>query len=157
MGKLYNYAPKEVDALNTGLWAPLVASRESLAHYFGRAKSKTKKGVLAYLETIFPGRSRAISFLTAPMTKACCFYSDFKKDRCLYSVDFEALQKAGLVKAIYRCAGRKKLEKITPQQILWDEKLPWEKVGSGFFFTKIPHYMIVFKKGIIPPEFINKE
>ena len=154
---LYNYAPKDADVLKTGLWAPTKASREALAHYFGRAKTKTKKGVLAYLETIFPGRSRAISFLTAPMKKACCFYSDFKKDRCLYSVDFEALQKAGLVNAIYRCAGRKKLEKITPQQILWDEKLPWEKVGSGFFFTKIPHYMIVFKKGIIPPEFINKE
>ncbi len=157
MGKLYNYAPKEADVLNTGLWAPIKAPREALAHYFGRAKSKTKKGVLAYLETRFPGRSRAISVLTSPMTKACCFYGDFKKDRCLYSVDFEALQKAGLVKAIYRCAGRKKLEKITPQQILWDERLPWEKVGNGYFFTKIPHYMIVLKDGIVPPEFITKE
>ena len=157
MHKLYNYVPKEVDALHTGLWAPVVASRESLSHYFGRAKCKTKKGVLAYLETVFPGRSKAISFLTAPMTKACCFYNDFQKDRHLYSVDFEALQRAGLVKDIYRCAGQKKLERITFQQILWDEKLPWEKVGEGFFFTKIPHYMIVLKDGIVPPELIIKE
>lgn len=157
MHKLYNYAPKEFDVLKTGLWSPAVASREALRHYFGRAKSHTKKGVLAYLETIFSGRSRALSFLTSPMTSACCFYNDFKKDRHLYSIDFDVLQKAGLIEAIYRCAGRKKLERITAKQILWDEKLPWEKVGSGFFFTKIPHYMIVVKNGIVPPEFINKE
>lgn len=152
---LYNYAPKEIDVLKTGLWAPTVASREALSHYFGRAKSHTKKGVLSYLETIFPGRSRAISFLTSPMTKQCCFYKDFKKDRILYGVDFDALQKAGLIEAIYRCAGRKKLERIAAKQILWDEKLPWEKVGQGFFFTQIPHYMIVVKNGIVPPEFIK--
>ena len=157
MHKLYNYAPKEVDVLTSGLWAPVMASRESLAHYFGRAKSKTKKGVLAYLEGIFPGRSRAISFLTSPMTKECCFYDEFKKNMCLYSVNFDALQKAGLVEAIYRCAGRKKLEKITTEQILWSERLPWEKAGSGFFFTKIPHYMVVIKDGIVPPEFISKQ
>ena len=153
--KLYNYALKEVDVLKTGLWAPVFAPRESLAHYFGRAKSKTKKGVLAYLETVFPGRSRAISVLTSPMTKACCFYDDFKCDRYLYSVDFDALQNAGLVEAIYRVEG-KSFKKISAKEILWDEKLPWEKVGNGFFFTKIPHYMLVIKNGIVLPEFINK-
>ena len=156
MNKLYNYAPKNVDALKTGLWAPVMASRESLAHYFGRAKSKTKKGVLAYLEGIFPGRSRAVPFLTAPMTPICCFYKDFKKDRVLYSVNFDDLKKAGLVEAVYRIDG-KNFKKIPASKILWNEKLLWEKVGSGFFFTKIPHYMIVLKGGMVPPEFINKE
>ena len=151
----YNYAPKEAAVMNIGLWAPISAPREALKHYFGRAKSKTKKGVLAYLETIFPGRSRAISFLTSPMTKACCFYNDFKKDRSLYRVDFDKLAKANLIEAIYRVEG-KLCKKITVNQIFWDEKLPWEKVGNGFFFTKIPHYMIVLKNGLIPPEFIKK-
>ena len=152
---LYNYAPKEVDVLKTGLWAPTRAGREALAHYFGRSRTKTKKGVLAYLETVFPGRSRAISFLTSPMTKECCFYKDFKKDRILYSVDFEALQNAGLIESVYRIDG-KNLKKIPPSKIIWDEKLPWEKVGNGYFFTKIPHYMIVMKDGIVLPEFIKK-
>ena len=153
---LYNYAPKDADVLKTGLWAPTKASREALAHYFGRAKTKTKKGVLAYLETVFPGRGRAISVLTSPMTKKCCFYDDFKKDRILYSVDFNKLQKAGLITAIYRIEG-KACKKISEDQILWNEKLPWEKIGDGLFFTKIPHYMIVLKDGIVPPEFITKE
>ena len=153
---LYNYAPKDADVLKTGLWAPTKASREALAHYYGRAKTKTKKGVLAYLETVFPGRGRDISVLTSPMTKKCCFYDDFKKDRILYSVDFNKLQKAGLITAIYRIEG-KACKKISEDQILWNEKLPWEKVGKGLFFTKIPHYMIVVKDGIIPPEFIEKE
>jgi len=152
---LYNYAPKEVDVLKTGLWAPALASRDALAHYFGRAKTKTKKGVLAYLETIFPGRTRAISFLTSPMTKKCCFYDDFKKDRILYGVDFDKLQKAGLIEAIYRVE-RKPCKKIAADQILWDERLPWEKVGKGLFFTKIPHYMVVLKDGFVPPEFITR-
>lgn len=152
---LYNYAPKDVDVLKTGLWAPIKASREGLAHYFGRAKSKTKKGILMYLETVFPGRSRAISFLTSPMTKECCFYNDFKTDRILYSINFNKLKKANLIEAIYRVEG-KSLKKISTDQILWNEKLPWKKVGSGYFFTKIPHYMIVLKDGIVSPEFIVK-
>lgn len=156
MHKLYNYAPKEADVLNTGLWAPVMAPSESLAHYFGRAKCKTKKGVLSYLETIFSGRSRAISFLTAPMTPACCLYHDFKKDRILYSVNFEVFQKAGLIEAIYRIDG-KDFEKIPSSKIAWDEKLPWDKVGHGFSFTKIPHYMVVIKDGIVPPEFIEAQ
>ncbi|MBQ4471946.1 MAG: hypothetical protein II942_01700 [Alphaproteobacteria bacterium] len=156
MHKLYNYVPKEVDVLTTGLWAPAVAPRESLTHYFGRAKSHTKKGVLAYLESIFPGRSRAISFLTSPMTKECCFYKDFKKDRILYRVNFDDLKNARLVESIYRIDG-KNIKKIPSSKIMWNEKLPWEKVGNGFFFTKIPHYMIVLKDGIVPSEFINKE
>ena len=155
MHKLYNHAPKEIDVLKTGLWAPVKAPRTALAHYFGRAKTKTKKGVLAYLETIFPGRSRAISFLTNPMAKRCCFYDDFQKDRILYGVNFDKLQKASLIEAIYRVEG-KSLRKISANQILWDEKLPWEKVGNGYFFTKIPHYMIVIKDGIVLPEFITK-
>lgn len=151
----YNYAPKEADVLNTGLWAPAKAPRLALAHYFGRAQTNTKKGVLAYLETVFPGRSYAISFLTSPMTEKCCFYNDFKKDCVLYGVDFDKLQKAGLIKAIYRVVG-KPCTKITADQILWDEKLPWEKVRKGLFFTKIPHYMVVLKDGIVPSEFISK-
>lgn len=156
MHKFYNYAPKEFDILRTGLWSPVKASCESLNHYFGRAKSKTKKGVLSYLESLFPGRSYAISFLTSPMTKKCCFYDDFKKDRCLYSVDFEELEKRGLIEVIYRVEG-KKIKKISSKEILWNEKLPWKEVGNGFFFTKIPHYMLVIKDGIIPAEFVTKE
>ena len=155
MHKLYNYAPKEIDVLNTGLWAPAKASRKSLVHYFGRAKTKTKKGVLTYLETVFPGRSRAISVLTSPMTKKCCFYDDFKKDRILYSVDFDKLKKAGLIEAVYRVEG-KSFYKIPTTKILWDEKLPWEQVGKGYFFTKIPHHMVVLKEAEIPPKFIQE-
>ena len=153
---LYNYAPKEADVLHTGLWTPANAPREALAHYFGRAKSKTKKGVLAYLESVFSGRSRAISVLTSSMTKKCYFYNDFKKDRTLYCINLDKLQQAKLVEAIYRVVG-KKIKEISADQISWDEKLPWEKVGNGYFFTKIPHYMIVVKDGIVPPEFISKE
>ena len=156
MHKLYNYAPKDLDIQNTGLFAPTLASRESLAHYFGRAQSKTKKDVLAYLETIFPGRSRAISFLTSPMTQKCCFYDDFRHNRILYSITLDALQKADLIEAIYRIEG-KNFKKISTKEILWDEKLPWEKVGNGFFFTKIPHYMIILKNGIVPAQFIKQE
>jgi len=151
----YNYAPKDIDVLNTGLWAPIKASREALAHYFGRARSKTKKGVLAYLETVFLGRSRAISVLTSPMTKECCFYDDFKKNRILYDMDFDKLQKENLIEAIYRIEG-KTFKKISADQILWNEKLPWAKVGHGYFFTKIPHYMIVLKDGYVPAELIVK-
>lgn len=155
MHKLYNYAPKDADILNSGLWAPILAPRESLSHYFGRAKTKTKKGVLAYLETVFPGRSRAISLLTSPMTKECVFYDAFKNDRILYSIDFDALRKANLIEAVYRIDG-KNFKKILEKEILWDEKLPWEKVGNGYFFTKIPHYMIVLKNGLIPTTCIYK-
>ena len=156
MHKLYNYVPKEIDAEQTGLWSPIVASRMSLKHYFGRARTRTKKGVLAYLETLFPGRSRAISFLTAPMTDQCLYYDDFCRDRILYSVDFDILLQKGFVEGIYRSEG-KKLQKIKAQEIQWNEVLPWSKVGSGLFFKVIPHYMIVIRDGKIPPELIKQE
>ena len=154
--KLYNYAPKEVDVLTTGLWSPSVAPRKALSHYFGRARTQTKKGVLAYLESSFPGRSRSISFITSPMTAKSILCKDFQKDRRLYSVDFDALLKANLIESIYRCHG-KTLTKIGPDKIAWKEALPWEKVGQGLFFKVIPHYMIVMKRGLVPAEYISLE
>ncbi|MBP5344512.1 MAG: hypothetical protein J6Y85_05525 [Alphaproteobacteria bacterium] len=151
---LYNYAPKEIDVLKTGLWAPVCAPRTLLAHYFGRARTRTKKGVLAYLESTCPGRSRAISFLTSPMTGECLYYADFCQDRILYSINFDRLIQDGLVEAIYRSEG-KKLIKIMPQDIQWDEVLPWKNVKKGLFFKAIPHYMVVMRDGKIPPEYIT--
>ena len=154
--KLYNYAPKEIDVLNTGLLAPVCASRMALSHYFGRARTQTKKGILKYLETIFPGRSRAISVLTSPMTSECLYYPDFCCDRKMYSIDFEGLMHKGLIEAIYRVEG-KNLYKIPVQDIQWSEKLPWKNVREGLFFKAIPHYMIVMQEGKIPPQYLTEE
>ena len=150
---LYNYAPKDDDILKNGLWSPSKAPRKALSHYFGRARTQTKTGVLKYLESTARGRSRSVSVITDPINKKCTYY-EWTEDRCLCAIDFDKLYHDGLVETIYRCYG-KKMTPITASQIKWNEKLPWDKVENGLFFKVIPHYMIVLRDGVIPSQYIS--
>ena len=61
---LYSYILKSNDVLINGIKAPILSDAAFLSHYAARAKSAEKEKIIAYLETVFPGRSRAISCLT---------------------------------------------------------------------------------------------
>ena len=65
--RLYHYAPKENTVLQTGLYSYSKHPSGLKRGYALPAKSNKKKDIIAWMETVFPGRSKAISCLTEPI------------------------------------------------------------------------------------------
>ena len=64
---LYSYITFPNDVLEKGIKAPVLLEEHQLVHYAQRAGTFKKEGIVEYLETVFKGRSRAISCLTEPV------------------------------------------------------------------------------------------
>ena len=96
----------------------------------------------------------------------------FIENADLFSIDLDALQKDGLIDAIYVSpAIRPNLDKDFPQDV--DERLvklasindidtspvDWSVCDEklGLRFSVVPYYLIVIKGGIIPPQYITLE
>lgn len=69
---LYSYIIVPNKVLREGIKAPFLLNEQELRHYAGRAGTTRKAGIEAYLETVFPGRSRAISCLTERVPDTGC-------------------------------------------------------------------------------------
>jgi hypothetical protein len=158
MTKLYNYVSKPNNVHRDGLLSPILTPCNKLFHYSttARANSTNKIDIINWLESIFPGRSKAISFLTEPMSPCCCFYSAFRK-RDLYSFDFDLLYNHKLFGDIY-CFEGDHIQKLNSPKEIDFSPLPWHilQKDNGIFFAAIRHYMVVLKEGKLPPEFLQK-
>lgn len=172
--RLYHYSPRKnkKSILAHGLYSYKNITWD-LKKYVIPAKSNSKKDIIAYMEKIFPGRSKAISCLTEqiqwrnndPVLK------NVVKSSVLFSFELNDLIKAGLVESIwYRDDlahhGRKHVVnkhaqyfyQVKPEEIN-TSPLTWEKVdlSQGLMYGAARHYMIVMKKGFIPPEYLKQE
>ena len=170
--RLYKYVPKKSkkSVLTRGLYSSTY--KEALKRYSGAANSKKKKDIIAWLESVFPGRSKAVSCLTErvkwrgndPVLKKIV------KSSALVSFELDDLLNAGLVEAIWcrddlarkghkQCLGNgieHYFYKVKPEQI---DKSPltWENVDmdKNLVFGAVRHYMIVLKNSVIPPEYLK--
>ena len=171
--RLYHYTPRENTVLKQGLYSYSRYPNKLKRGYSFPAKSNKKKDIIAWMEKIFPGRSKAISCLTEPIK----WYGNdnvlknIVKRSSLVSFELEDLIKAGLVESIW-CRddlaqkGRKYTyekhiqyyHKVTPEKIDTSPLL-WEKVdiNKEIMWGAVRHYMIVLKKGVIPPEYLKLE
>ena len=171
--RLYHYAPKTNTILQNGLYS--YAKHPHLQRsYAVPAKSDKKKDIIAWMENnIFPGRSKAISCLTEPMQwrNNDPVLKKIVKSSTLFSFELDDLLKAGLVEAIWcrddlACKGHKyvidkhaqyfyevKPEEIDTSPLTWGKVDPSKKLMYG----AVRHYMVVMKKGIIPPEYLRPE
>lgn len=152
---LYSYIFIPNNVLTEGLKSPALLGEERLRHYAGRAGTCGKDGIVAYLETIFPGRSRAISCLTerAPDT-GCRKIREFKRLRECFCFSEEILKNPQIVESVWRIDGDD-----VRQAVCLDFSSPaWETVrdDDDVFFKRIRHYMLVLKNGFLPPEYIKK-
>lgn len=152
---LYSYILKRNDVPARGLKAPVLLDEKLLSHYAARAGSAEKEQILAYLETVFSGRSRAVSCLTekAPDLNSRKLQG-FKALRECFSFSSRIIKEPHIVEAVW-C-----VENGTFRQVgeLDFSPLAWETIrdDDDVFFAKIRHYMLVLKQGYIPPEYVKR-
>lgn len=152
---LYTYVRKPHTVLTEGIKTPLTADESRLFHYAARAESEKKKDILLYLESVFIGRSRAVSCLTeqAPETDNPKIRGWAESCDC-FAFDPAVLEQSSLIETFWRLDGNLPVQ-ISREQID-SSSLPWESVDpyDNVFFKRIPHYMLVLKDGVLPPEFL---
>ena len=160
--KLYHYAPIQNTVKKDGLLSIAKGPRD-LRAYAHRAGSENRDDILAWLDTTFAGRSRAISCLTEPIKwqgndavlKAIVDRS------ALFSFELDDLIKAELVESIWCKNGsdaggyNEKFFEVKPEEIDLSP-LTWEKVDAAKDLV-VRHYLIVLKDGFIPPEYLREE
>lgn len=158
--KLYHYAPKENTCLEKGLLSVSVCP-ENLQRYACRINSKDPALITQWLESTFPGRSRSISCFTEPLKVNGKII--LNKGH-LFSFDIDKLVHDGLVESIYckiksgKGGCTEKFQKVKASEIDYTplDFTPYktEKEITNAFFK---HYMVVLKKGFIPPNYLTLE
>lgn len=173
--KLYHYVTKPNTVLNEGILSFTKNPDADLKYYFKRSNETTHDGIVKWMENCFEGRSRAIRGFSEPIQwteKSINMFKPFIENADLFSIDLEALDKDGLIEAVYISPAIKpNMDKDFPQDV--DERLvklnsindintspvDWtvcdEKLGLRF--SVVPYYLIVIKGGVIPPKYITKE
>ncbi len=174
--KLYHYITKGNTALTEGILSFAMNPNADLSYYYKRTGGETTHaGITKWFENCFTGRSRAIRGFSEPIQwtdKSINMFKPFIENADLFSIDLEALQKDGLIEAVYVSpAIRPNLDKDLPQDV--DERLvklasindidtspvDWSVCDEklGLRFSVVPYYLIVIKGGIIPPKYITLE
>ena len=174
--KLYHYITKPNTALTEGILSFAKNPNADLSYYYRRTGSETThSGIVKWMENCFIGRSRAIRGFSEPIQwteKSINMFKSFIENADLFSINLDALQKYGLIEAIYASpAIRPNLDKDLPQDV--DERLvrlasineidfspvDWSVCDEklGLRFSVVPYYLIVIKGGIIPPQYITLE
>ena len=174
--KLYHYITKGNSALTEGILSFAMNPNADLSYYCKRTGGKTTHAaIVQWMESCFSGRSRAIRGFSEPIQwteKSINMFKPFIENADLFSIDLGALQKDGLIEAVYVSpAIRPDLDKDLPQDV--DERLiklasindidtspvDWSVCDEklGLRFSVVPYYLVVIKGGIIPPEYITLE
>lgn len=174
--KLYHYISKGNSALTEGILSFAQNPNADLSYYYKRSGGEnTHAGIVKWMESCFNGRSRAIRGFSEPIQwtdKSINMFKPFIDNADLFSIDLDALQKDGLIEAVYVSpAIRPNLDKDLPHDI--DERLiklasisdidtspvDWSVCDEklGLRFAVVPYYLIVIKGGIIPPKYITLE
>jgi len=163
--KLYHYAPINNTVLSDGLFST-AKSKKDLFCYAQRAGSTDRGRILQWLDESFPGRSRSVSCLTEPIR----WHGNdpvLKKivdSSSLFSFNLEDLINGDEVEAIYckdgsAADGFKEIfypvqfNEIKTTPLLWD-RCDSEK---GILYAVIRHYLVVLKRGVIPPKYLYWE
>lgn len=163
--RLYHYAPKNNTCLTDGLLS-ISKNQSNLKSYILRAGSENKEDILCFLEKTFIGRSRSISCLTEPIiwqNNDPVLKKIVDKSE-LFSFELDELLRDGLVESIWckkSCDANginEHFARITRDDIDISP-LPWKNCDStkGLLFGVIRHYLIVFKEGFIPPQYLTLE
>ena len=173
--KLYHYIAKPNTALKEGILSFAKNSNADLHYYYKRSGETSHNGIVKWMESCFEGRSRAIRGFSEPIQwteKSVNMFKPFIENADLFSIDLDALNKDGLIEAVYISPAMHpdkdkdllqgvdeilvrldSINDIDTSPVDWsvcDEKL-------GLRFSVVPYYLIVIKVGIIPPQYIKKE
>ena len=168
--KLYHYVAKPNNAVREGIFSFAKSPNVNLNYYMKRSGCKTQAEISEWMEKCFLGRSRGIRLLIEPLqyTKRTPKIKEFIESADLFEVDVSAMDKDGLIEAIYvspsvlekepenkndealyKIAGLSEIDLTTNDyEILDDEK--------GWRFAFMRYYLFIIKDGIIPAKYIKK-
>lgn len=152
---LYSYILKPNDVLTNGLKSPVLQDAAFLSHYAARAGSAEKGKIIAYLETVFSGRSKAVSCLTEQVSDLNSRkLKGFKTLRECFTFSPDIIKDAEIVEAVW-CAENGTFRQVDALDF---SPLPWEAINDedDILFARIRHYMLVLKQGYIPPEYLKR-
>ncbi len=174
--KLYHYITKGNTALQDGILSFANNPNADLSYYYKRSGGETThSGIVKWFESCFEGRSRAIRCLSEPIQwteKSINMFKPFIEAADLFSIDLDALQKDGLIEAVYMSpAIRPNLDKDLPQDVdeflvklnsvneIDTSSVDWSVCDEklGLRFSVVPYYLVVIKGGIIPPNTLLKK
>ena len=172
--KLYHYIARPNTAPEEGIRSFANNHNADLRYYFKRSGETTHEGVVKWMESCFEGRSRAIRGFSEPIqwTDKSLSLKDFVDNADMFSIDLEALDRDGLLEAIYispsvaDCPTLKEqwecdelLIKLYDYKDISTRPVDWsvcnDELGRRFAYS--PYYLIVIKGGVIPPKYIKKE
>ena len=172
--KLYHYITKGNTALNDGILSFANNPDADINYYIKRSKSDTKEGIVAWMESCFPGRSRAIRGFTEPIKwhERTPSLKEFIDNADLFSIDLDALDKDGLIESVWRSPSVLELPDANEENCQDEVLRQLDSIGqidyspidwsvcddtTGKRFAFVPYYLIVIKNGVIPPKYLVKE
>ena len=160
---LYHYVPLKNTVLQDGL---LSVSRlpSELQKYAERAHAERSDQIQTWLNLTFPARDRSISVLTEPVHWQGCdpMLKVWTDAHLLVEIDFDALERDGLIESIWCKVKSEKNGKHEIFQRITADKiditpLSWERCSQekGLFFGAVRHYFLTLKNGEIPPCYLK--
>lgn len=172
--KLYHYVTKGNDVLQKGLFSLAKNPNANLKHYFKRTGGKTThKEICQWMESCFAGRSRAIRAFSEPIKwseKSIHCLKDFIDNADRFEIDISAMDKDGLIEAVYVSPSildfpditeekgmDEILQKLNGIQDIDYSPIDWsvcdDELGRRFAYVR--YYLIVVKEGLIPPKYLK--
>ena len=179
--KLYHYVTKGNNVMDVGLLSISVNPNADINYYIKRSRRKTHKGVCAWMEKCFKGRSRAIRFFTTPLqwTEKSLRLKELVDSCDLFELNLTRLVKDGFVEAVYlkpsvfdghyfsmesrekclRSGADETLIKLKSEKdIDYKYHQTWDLCddSKGLRMAPLQYYVLVIKGGIIPPKYLTK-
>ena len=179
--KLYHYVTKGNNVMNVGLLSISQNPKADINYYIKRSGRKTHKGVCAWMEKCFKGRSRAIRFFTTPLqwTEKSLRLKELVDSCDLFELNLTRLVKDGFVEAVYLkpsvfdghyfsmesrekclCSGADEtlIKLKSEKDIDYKYHQTWDLCddSKGLRMAPLQYYVLVIKSGIIPPKYLTK-
>ena len=178
---LYHYVTKGNNVMDVGLLSISQNPKADINYYIKRSGAKTHKGVCAWMERCFKGRSRAIRFFTTPLqwTPKSLRLKELIDSCDLFQIDLDALVKDGFVEAVYvkpsvfderyfLDADREKylrngadeslVQLKSVKDIDFNYQQTWDMCddSKGLRMVPLQYYVLVIKGGVVPPKYLTK-
>ncbi|MBR2300320.1 MAG: hypothetical protein IJ870_07120 [Alphaproteobacteria bacterium] len=172
--KLYHYVKRPNNVLEKGLLSIAMNKNTDLSYYLKRSGAKTHDEVCQWMESTFEGRSRGIRAFTEPCQwteRSLYCIKSFVDQADLFEINIEAMDKDGLIEAVYISPSVLDLPNVNEEQCI-DEILQkikgikeidcspidWnvcdDELGHRFAFVR--YYLLVVQNGVIPPKYLKK-
>lgn len=173
--KLYHYVTKGNDVSQKGLLSFANNPDADLHYYYKRTGGKTThKEICEWMEGCYEGRSRAIRGFSEPIKwteRSIHYLKDFIDNADKFEIDISAMDKDGVIEAVYVSPSVLDIPDIEEQQDcdeLWIKlengiddidysPVDWsvcdDELGRRFAYVR--YYLIVVKGGVIEPKYLK--